>query len=371
MRRHYITLFILCLFALAANAQPIDPSATRATVRLFESLREVQEDHILYGHQDALSYGYHWNEYHKRRSDVNDVCGDFPAVFGWDVGKIGQQDRNLDKVSFDHMRDWIKQVYKMGGISTISWHMDNPLTGGNAWDTGERVVASILPGGSHHELYRQRLDAFADFAHSLRVGFIFKKKIPIIFRPFHEHTGSWFWWGQPHCTPEEYIALWRYTVDYLREERGVHHLLYGYSPDVFRDAGHYLECYPGDDYVDLLGLDDYHDVGDHGSSDELVRRLRIVAQLAADRGKIAALTETGSEAIPDESWWTERLLYPIKNDPIASRITYILTWRNANHEHDRPDHHYGPVPGHSCVPDFMRFYEDEMTWFVSDLPGIY
>ena len=367
---------ILASFLLSAFApfksnttsahQLVDPIASRQTKALFANLFKLSSQHILFGQQDALAYGVEWKNWHKKRSDVADVCGKHPAVVGWDMSKLGKYPHNIDTVDFEHMKGWMKEVYKMGGINTVSWHMDNFVNDGSSWDVGENVVASILPGGPHHEAYKTKLDLFAQFVNDLKVGFPFRKKIPLIFRPFHEHTGSWFWWGQPHCSPDEYKSLWRFTVSYLRDQKGLHNLLYAYSPDIFKDKAHYLECYPGDEWVDILGLDDYHDLSVKGDSKDMVKRLQMLVELAQERGKIAAMTETGQESIPQEKWWTERLLYPIKSDPIASQIAWILVWRNS-----RPDHHYGPVPGHSSVPDFLKFSKDKTMLFEGQLPKLY
>ncbi len=344
----------------------VDPQATAETQALFTNLQALAGKYILFGQQDALAYGVEWKDYHKKRSDVKDVCGMHPALVGWELSKLGSSPVNIDTVNFESMKGWIKQVYKMGGVNEISWHMDNFVTGGNSWEVGQKVVGTILPGGIHHEAYLAKLDAFADFVADLQVGFLFKTDIPLIFRPFHEHTGSWFWWGNDHCTPEEYKAIWRFTVEYLRDQKGLHNLLYCYSPDVFRDEAHYLERYPGDEYVDVLGMDDYHDLGPKGQTAELLRRVRTVVELAEQRGKISAISETGSDGIPDPTWWTEKLLNPIKNDPVASRISWVMVWRNA-----RPTHHYAPYPGHSSVPDFLQFSQDPRVLFAPQLPNLY
>jgi mannan endo-1,4-beta-mannosidase len=321
----------------------------------------------LFGHQDALAYGVLWKTWHKSRSDVHDVCGKYPAVFGWELGFLGKSAYSLDSVKFEALQEWIREVYRMGGINTISWHMDNFVTGNKSWDTTGRVVRTLLPGGSHHTEYVEKLDQFAEFVKPLKTGPpFFRKAVPVIFRPFHEHTGSWFWWGQPHCTPEEYKALWRFTVEYLRDKKRLHQIIYAYSTDIFRDESHYLECYPGDAYVDVLGMDDYHDVGPHGRKEDLVKRLRMLVKMADERRKIAALTETGREAIPEPHWWTQTLLEPIKADPVASRIAWILVWRNY-----KTTHHYAPYPGHVSVPDFLQFSQDPAMSFCEDLPPMY
>ena len=58
------------------------------------------------------------------------------------------------------MRGWIAEGYRRGGVITISWHLDNPLTGRNAWDTTS-AVAAILPGGARHEQFKGSLDRLA------------------------------------------------------------------------------------------------------------------------------------------------------------------------------------------------------------------
>lgn len=352
--------------AVSEQLTTVDANATKQTKALYANLMDISGQHILFGHQDDLAYGVGWKEWNKKRSDVKDVCGQFPAVFGWDIGKLGSGKKNIDTVDFDAMRNWIIEVYKMDGINTVSWHVDNFLTKGNPWDVGENVVSAILPGGAQHEVYKARLGLLAVFFKNLHKGFLFKHDIPIVFRPFHEHTGDWFWWGQPHCTPEEYKELWQFTVEYLRDEMGVHNLLYCYSTDVFKDKAHYLECYPGDAYVDILGLDDYRDVRPENDPSELTRQLRMLVEMAEERNKLAAFTETGLESIPEESWWTGRLLKNIKADPVATRISWVLVWRNA-----RPDHHYAPYPGHNSAPDFNEFCKDPLILMEGDLSKIY
>lgn len=378
IKLHLQVLLVSSLFILSfvnpiqsQNAEPdqvilVDKNANKKTQALYINLKKVSTQHILFGHQDDLAYGVKWKQWHKKRSDVNDVTGAFPAVFGWDISKLGKSEVNIDSVDFEDMKNWMLEVYKMDGINTVSWHVDNFVTDSSSWNVGEKVVQAILPEGTKHEIYKASLDALADFFKSLKKGFLFKHNIPIVFRPFHEHTGDWFWWGQPHCTPEEYKKLWQFTVQYLRDEKEVDNLLYCYSPDIFRDEEHYLECYPGDDYVDILGFDDYHDVKPENDINELIRRLSIVVKLAEERDKVAAFTETGLENIPFEKWWTDHLLKHIKADSTASKIAWLLVWRNG-----RINHHYAPYPGHISAPDFIEFCNDPLILMEDNLPKMY
>lgn len=287
------------------------------------------------------------------------------------MGKIEHgAERNLDGVRFDDMRRWIIEGFQRGGIITISWHMDNPVSGGNAWDT-TRSVDAILPDGPQHALFKRWLDRLANFVQQLRgvpPGRSDTVAIPILFRPYHEWTGSWFWWGRTHCTPEEFMQLWRFTVDYLRQEKGLHNLLMVYSSDRFLSPQDYLERYPGDDYVDLLGFDDYHSHQSEATLPFLVRELRDVVQIAQARGKLAALTEKGYEGLPDSTWWTGKLLRALDHDDTTRQILYVLTWRNA---YRRAHHYFAPYPDHPSAADFRRFKTHPLIYFEDELPNLY
>jgi len=184
---------IVFIFFIATNsvfaAKTTDPKATKETVKLYQNLMKLQQKGIMFGHQDDLAYGHGW-VYEEGRSDVKDACGDYPAVYGWELGHLELGDAySLDSVHFDKIQAWIKTVNKRGGVNTISWHLRNPLTGGTSWDVSSKeVVKSILPGGEKHELFKGYLDQLANFMLNLKTED--GKYIPILFRPFHEHTGS-------------------------------------------------------------------------------------------------------------------------------------------------------------------------------------
>jgi mannan endo-1,4-beta-mannosidase len=341
---------------------PADANATIETSNLLRNLKKVTSKGIMFGHQDDLAYGVTWS-YLEGRSDVKDVCTDFPAVYGWELGhlELGVR-KSLDSVPFDKIREYIRLVHTRGGVNELSWHLDNPLTGGSAWDvTSGKVVSSILPGGAKSDLFKQRLDRLATFFLTLKDdrGVL----IPVIFRPFHEHTGSWFWWGQKLCTKEEYIHLWQFTTDYLMNTKGVHNLLYAYSASSgeFDDQKKYLERYPGDNYVDIMGFDVYQA---NSNSSKFVRttrhKLNVICTVASEKNKLPALTEAGYERIPDPKWWTG-VLWPILKD---YPVSYVLLWRNAN---NKPNHFYAPYPGHPSAKDFIDFYDIPQTLFQKDV----
>tara|TARA_R110002124_G_scaffold287296_1_gene472362 strand:+ start:11846 stop:13039 length:1194 start_codon:yes stop_codon:yes gene_type:complete len=347
----------------------IDEQATQETKVLYYNLKKLAKTKILYGHQDDLAYGYSWWA-EPGRSDVKESTGSYPAVYGWEIGDLRQDvEVTLDSVNFESIKDWIKEAYERGGINTISWHMNHPVTDGDSWDTTPGVSA-ILPGGAEHEKFNTWLDKFAAYVKDMKGEN--GELIPIIFRPYHENTGSWFWWGDEQTSVDDYVALWRYTVEYLRDKRNVHNLLYAYSPNGGRLFEKYMEKYPGDDYVDILALDDYGSfMNQQNNTEQLSNDLAQIVEWAEEKNKIAAFAETGLEALTNPNWFTESLYPALTINPKAKGIAYVLTWRNANFEKEQRDHFYAAHPDHESASDMKIFRDKELIVFEDEMPNLY
>jgi hypothetical protein len=339
---------------------PSDKKATKETILLYQHLKELMKKGFMFGHQDDLAYGVGW-KYEEGRSDIRDVTGDYPAVYGWEIGHLETGKKvNLDGVPFDKMQEFIRQGYARGGVITISWHLDNPLTGETAWHPAEGTVASILPGGKKHQLYKSWLDGVANFMNGLKDTR--GRLIPVIFRPYHELNGNWFWWGGKHCSAGEFTKLWIFTVSYLRDEKQLHHLLYAYNTDRFTSPEEYLAKYPGDEWVDVIGFDIYQ----RNSSNEkfvadLSYMLGMLGEMAARKNKIPALTEFGGN-LSDSNWWTGTFLKGIGKHPLS----WVLGWRNAGGKPGGQSEFYVPYKGHPSEADFKRFYNQPNTLFEKD-----
>lgn len=337
-----------------------DKKSTIETTILYNNLQEIVNKGILFGHQDDLAYGVNW-KYETGKSDVKEITGDYPAVYGWDLGGLeNKSPNNIDGIPFDKMRQFIKDAHTRGGVVTLSWHFDNPLTGKNAWDTTPKSLASALPGGKSHEKFKSWLDEAAKYILTLRDTN--GKLIPMLYRPYHELTGNWFWWCKNNASPDEFKTLWKFTIDYF-QKKGVHNLIYVYNTADFNTKEEFLEYYPGNTYADVLSFDKYQykdPTVDNSFIEDCQKQFKIMDEIAKDQNKIMAFAETGYEAIPYDKWWTNTLMKAIGD----YKISYMLVWRNHGwQEKEKKMHYYAPYKGQVSEKDFINFYNLEKILF--------
>ncbi len=371
--RPFFTILIVSFLSINNYAQKsgrlIDVNATKETKALFKNLKQLSEQHILFGHQHATEYGHGWSG-EEGRSDVKSVTGSHPAVIGVDFsGLSGVPEENMQYTK-RQLQKTIADTYDRGGVITVSWHFNNPVSSTNFYwndSTASPAVRYIIPGGAYHRRYKEILKTVADLANSSKGKD--GQLVPMIFRPYHEFDGDWFWWGKSHCTIDEFKTLWRFTVSYLRDSLNVHNFIYAFSPDNrFFTEEQFLERYPGNEWVDMVGMDNYGDFGRDGryNLEAGYKKLKIVSDYAIKANKLAAFTETGLESIPDTTWWTKTLLKTLQRGDL--KLSYVLVWRNDTRS---PTHYYAPFPGQVSEKDFIRFYNHPFTLFENDLKKIY
>lgn len=362
------------------NLDMVDDDALPQTQSLFAYLKNVgKAGYTLFGHQndatDRIIRSTTAVEWSGVDSDVYNSVGDFPAVHGYSPSQVAQ----------------VQDAYRKGAIVAIEHHIGfNATTGvgrGGFGNTRNPVnpVEQVLPGAPLHDSLKAYLDTIANWAGQYVDDD--GNLIPVIYRPWHEHNGDWFWWNTSNATEGQFRELFRFTVEYLRDVKGVSNFIYAFSPNGhFENEEEYLYAYPGDEYVDLLGVDVYWDVpqGNPDFLDQLVKNLRIAVTYANKTGKIAALTETGIRwdasnglklqgAAYELNWYTT-MQSRIKADPVASQIAYMLVWRNGS-----TDHFWVPFKGHNVhgdhemLPDFINYYNRDDVVFagrVGDYTGL-
>ena len=357
--RHFCYIFLLLVGVQNASGRKIklvDGKATPETQALYKNLLQLQQTAVMFGHHDFPSYGIGWRG-DKDRSDVKDITGDHPAVYSLDMHRINDQ-------KIEH----VKEIYRRGGVCMLVWHQDNPLTEGagkpypqgTAWDNTPCVGQILDKKTNLHKKYCERLDGVAAALHKMKDDE--GRPIPVIFRPLHEHTQAWNWWGSKATTDEEFKNFWRFIVRYLRDEKDCHNVIYAISPqmdEVYPDArGRLLYRWPGDKWVDFIGMDCYHGY----NAKAFAANVEALSELAKEKGKPVGVTETGLEKNHTEKYWTKDCLPALK----GKWCSMVVAWRN-----EKESHAFGPYPGDASAQDFMDFYKDSYTLFLRDLPPMY
>ena len=378
MRKITLLLALLTFQAVIVPASSAKPSPA---MQLLQRMMKLQEKGYMYGHQDDPFYGITW-EWELGRSDTYELVGDYPAVMGFDLGGLEKGDqKNLDSVPFTRIHEEIVRHYERGGIITVSWHPRNPLLGTTAWigndttayneavaalrkvgrndlvaalDNPKHTVASVLPGGKAHDRFMQWLSRIANFLTSLKDGK--GRQIPLIFRPYHENTGAWFWWGNDNCTARQYQDMWNMTQDFINGQGNLKDcIVWSYSPTWSSPDA--LKRYPGDDRVDLLGSDIYQWGSKADFQKQLSAELSLLEKLGKEHGKLTALTECGYQNSPDPTWW-QSVFKPVIE---KYKFVYFLPWRNYSKEH------FGASKDATTAEDFKAWAKQKNFLFLKDI----
>lgn len=355
--------------ASAVKPLMVDKNATTETAALFYNLKSYSTQGIMLGQQDAFidRYAQQSNVY-SETPDIKLTTGQNPIIVGADFMFTTNYHNEGTTASgwwYDQellLRKVIKESYKKGLVTTISWHVNEPYNK-DAFYVSEmdkidptlknKAFKSILEGGENHAYYVSLLDKIAQVLSTTTDGS--GKPIPVILRLFHEFDGSWFWWGIPYyATSAEFIQNWQFTVKYLRDQKGLHNVLYAFSPgDTFTSEASYTTCYPGDDYVDIIGFDNYENYGAEGTtgSSKVSGKLKILSDIAIKHKKIAALTEFGyaSTNVSVTNLYT-KFMYPALVGSKAN-IAYAMYWNNTENIYYTPT----PAVNPSAATDFNNF----------------
>jgi len=354
----------------------VDANATKETIALFYNLKILAKTKVAIGQQDAFNSFY---QEVAGDSDIKKNTGFDPAVLGSDFMFITDKNNNNQADNWFYQQEIkitndVKVAYAKGMINTFSWHLREPNNEDSFYAadmTSEQKTTafkSILPGGANHEWYKKKLDKVASVVLNFKGAN--GELIPIIFRPFHEFDGSWFWWGANFCTADEYKTAYQFTVDYLKNTKGVHNILYAFSPDnSYTTETNYLSRYPGDKYVDILAMDNYGDFDNQGSAGAAKAnlKLKIISDLAKTKVKIAALSETGFRVTrsnsPITDWFSYYLYSALTSNSVE--ISYVMFWNN------NTDGYYVPNGSVSNAADFKTFAEKPKSALLNSLPKMY
>ncbi len=272
--------------------------------------------------------------------------GHYPALFGQDFGF--SEPGTWDGINFrQRIVDEAIRRHHEGFIITLMWHAvrpteDEPVdfqTSIQGQLTDAEWQALVTPGSDLHERWKSQVDVIAWFLKQLRYA-----DVPVLWRPYHEMNGGWFWWGK-RPGKEGYKKLYRLLFERLVHFHGLNNLIWVYNAnELGENIEPYAACYPGDDVVDILATDVYRHGFAQADYDQLLA-------LAGDRP--VALGEVGAppkldilNQQPRWTWfmvwgemfwlWQERDTYQALYDSESTVGLEDLPWSKI----DRPKIHY-------------------------------
>jgi len=244
------------LFFVALGAGPIlqaaEPANTnassgaRAVLNYFHDLTKLKEGRRIVSGQFS-DFGRGANLQIMER--IHDRTGHWPGLIGVDYADFGRGSlttQTPNKVAIDY--------WQQGGLVTVMAHLYNPANpnGGGLRDKGVDLAELLQAGGETQRRWMQELDLIAGGLQELKDA-----GVVVLWRPFHEMNGGWFWWGAKDS--EAFVKVWCHMFDYFTRSKHLDNLLWVYGPNHGQNTAKY---YAGDAYVDLIGLDAYTDFVD-------------------------------------------------------------------------------------------------------------
>ncbi len=298
----------LILPAFSAESAPVTPDASPEARALLKLLYDVSGHHTFTGQHNYPNVKARNSEFAAR------VLGKTPVIFGTDMGfaKPGDTDSYLARP--DIVQTCIRE-HQQGSIIALCWHAvpptaDEPITfrpqpgadpnqlhsvQGKLLDAQFRDV--LTPGTALHRKWEEQVDVIAGFLQQLQAA-----HVPVLWRPYHEMNGDWFWWGNRGA---DTAALYRQMFDRFVHHHHLNNLIWVWSVDrVSKPGFEHEKVFPGIEYVDVLALDVYGNDFARSYLDSLVR---------LSQGKPLALAEVGNPPSPEI----------LAQQP---RWTYYMTW---------------------------------------------
>ena len=260
----------------------VNKNSTANTKKLYSFLKDSYGKYVITGQQ--CDGGINGNEF----KAIKNLTGDYPALLGLDM-----MNYTPSRTAFGTSSSAVEKAIEFadkGGIVTFCWHWNAPTEylnstannsdgwwGGFYTKSSNFDIAKVMNGqdAKGKKLIDRDIKEIAKQLKRLE-----KAGVPVIWRPLHEASGGWFWWGAKG--PDAYKKLWKYLYNELTNTYGCNNLIWVYN-------GQSADWYPGDEYVDIVGEDIYP--GNH-VYDPQVSRFRQAINYGS-KTKIMALTENG------------------------------------------------------------------------------
>jgi len=231
--------------------QPVNPRASREARKLLAFLYSIEGKYTLSGMHNVIG---RMSLYY---DSVYTVTGKHPAIWGGDFG-FADSTHDIDNIKYRPLLvPEIEKQYRAGAIIVLTYHQANPaigepcnFIGGVISKLSDQQWKEVLtPGTTLYKAWSAQMDKLAKQLVRLR-----RAHVPIIFRPYHEMNGNWFWWGG-RKGPSGSLALYRQLFNYFTKKWKLNNILWAWTPD--KPWPGVDSFYPGNQYVDILGSDIY------------------------------------------------------------------------------------------------------------------
>jgi mannan endo-1,4-beta-mannosidase len=337
MKIGWLAVVILLAMSVASaaenTAKPVTPGASPEAVKLLEYIYSISGQHTLTGQHCVPLTGS------LRLPMVYRAAGKYPALFGQDFGF--SEPGTWDGINYrQQLVDEAIRRNAEGFIVTIMWHAvrpidDEPVTFHDSVQgklTDDQWHDLVTPGTEINERWKSQVDVIAWHLKQLR-----NAGVPVLWRPYHEMNGDWFWWGKKEGD-DGYKKLYRMLYDRLVNFHKLNNLIWVYDANETREnVDSYDKYFPGQDLVDILATDIYNTAFDKAQYDQL---------LAVAGDKPIACGEVGTPP-------TAKIL---KEQP---RWTWFMVW-------GEPGSGFRPGGGNT----FREVYNCDETLTLDELPWV-
>lgn len=350
---HYIKygLYSLLIVALCScshkkkqSYDELAPSGlTTRTEFLRTNLHTLTDKGMMIGHENGTVEGIGWRG-DSARSDIQSCCDDYPAVLSFKLTGIEKGSKlNTDSLDFTTIRKAILEQFKRGGVNILTWE--------------------ILSDNLNENQIKDDTRRAATYLNSLQNAYGIKAPILLSLVPATDRNGK-----PMEVSSQQYKNLWMKIVHMLKGYKTSNvAFVYAVSTKQASSQADINAYYPGDDCIDIFELNDMQSKSNGNIplyKNTLQTLLQNVVTVAQSHNKLIGL-RTGMQGIPAKDFWTQTLLPILK----PYKITYLLLGANKG---DKSMKNYDvPFPGEASVTDFVQFYNDPLTLFMSDVNGLY
>ncbi len=260
-----------------------NPNASEEARRLYSYLCDIYGDSFLAGQTcDQGPYG-------KEMQVIKKTTGKMPAVLAMDF--MDYSPSRVEHGTEGHTTEYAIDFWNQGGIVAFHWHWTAPSKyitgewGGSFYTENTNIDLAKIMNGEDEEGYQLLMSDVDVIAEQL--GILQDAGVPVLFRPLHEASGGWFWWGA--AGPDAYKKLYIAIYEKLTNEYELNNLIWVWNG---QDAG----WYPGDEYVDIIGEDIYP--GERVYHSQISAYLNAAQNYSTER-KLVYMTENGCVFDPE------------------------------------------------------------------------